>query len=685
MATKSEKEFLIRVRADIREAVRQLHNVSNETQRTGKAASQASRGVKGLGSTFDFLTRAAAAYLTLKTATYVIRQADAFNVLQQRIKTATKETGDYSQVSKELFDISQANGVALENTVSLFQNLARTAPELNATNDQVLTLTNLVQQLGVISGATQTQLAAGLLQFSQGLAGGIFRAEEFNSIVENLPEVASRIAKGMGTTVGQLRRAVINGKVLSKDVFDALLKQAGDINEEFQNIDTSVARQGTSLSNAFDRFLGKLDQAASGTGTLAKVMQLITKSLENWGDYIGESELEAATREKAKLVTKYNQLRTQIEGSFNRANAAMKLENNVRIQALLQQIDEVDAKIIRLNKAALKAQENADKAGQGNDNAAKPNPQQSEVDKVIDKLKQQQREMDLTKNEAALLDLNLLHASDSEIQFARSVVDAIDAHKKQQAVMEEGKKIYEETRTAQEKLAAQLAHLDELYANGAFGKPGTAKAVDTYARAVFDAQDAVEGLGKTGKNTFDELVAAARGWGQEFSDTIAKMVVDGKANFKDLADSIVKELIRILVYQQITKPVLGYFGVGVKHDGGVVGQGGGSSRQVSPLAFAGAQRFHTGGMVGLRPDEVPIIAQKGEVVIPKNQVGRGGGGGDINVRSEVINHGSPKQGTRTQARFDGKELVISTIIEDIDVGGAFSQALQDNFKVARRS
>ncbi len=34
--------------------------------------------------------------------------------------------------------------------------------------------------------------------------------------------------------------------------------------------------------------------------------------------------------------------------------------------------------------------------------------------------------------------------------------------------------------------------------------------------------------------------------------------------------------------------------------------------------FAAAARFHTGGIAGLRPDEVPIIAQKGEEVLTRD-------------------------------------------------------------------
>lgn len=64
------------------------------------------------------------------------------------------------------------------------------------------------------------------------------------------------------------------------------------------------------------------------------------------------------------------------------------------------------------------------------------------------------------------------------------------------------------------------------------------------------------------------------------------------------------------------------------HSGGIVGQSR-PTKSVNPAVFAGAPRYHSGGMAGLAPGEVPAILQRGEMVIPRNQVGRGGGGRSV--------------------------------------------------------
>lgn len=89
-------------------------------------------------------------------------------------------------------------------------------------------------------------------------------------------------------------------------------------------------------------------------------------------------------------------------------------------------------------------------------------------------------------------------------------------------------------------------------------------------------------------------------------------------------------------------------GVAAKHNGGMVGSKttGGQQRKnsVSPSLFVGAPRFHDGGLPGLKSDEVPIIAQKGEQILSKDDPnnimnqGSGSGSGSSNPQDiRVIN------------------------------------------------
>ncbi|MBF0187072.1 MAG: tape measure protein [Magnetococcales bacterium] len=343
-------------------------------KRIEHASRQASKELgsleRRLASGFRAMNEAAGSYLSLDLAGQLVMQADAYSVLQTRIRTATKETGDYAKVSRRLFEISNQTGTALESTVSVFQSLARSAPELKTSNDQMLVLTETVQKLGVIGGATTEGMKNGLLQFSQGLSAGIFRAEEFNSLLENIPEVAVRIAKGMGISVGQLRKMVLEGKVLSRDVFKALVKQAPEINREFANIPISIARASTSLDNSFSAFLGKLDKAVGLTGTLAKGMERAASLLDTVSSSgaagNGRAQFEALFKRRLAIA---EQLKRHQRGivQYSDRNIPFRLQKKLRQkrqaeqQRLQKAYDQLTAQLKKLQTENINRLEKAGK------------------------------------------------------------------------------------------------------------------------------------------------------------------------------------------------------------------------------------------------------------------------------------------------------------------------------------
>ena len=102
----------------------------------------------------------------------------------------------------------------------------------------------------------------------------------------------------------------------------------------------------------------------------------------------------------------------------------------------------------------------------------------------------------------------------------------------------------------------------------------------------------------------------------------------GKLNFRDLVTSLIADLAQLAARRFILGPIanalsgaLGGAGgifADILHAGGVVGAAG-PSRMVPAMAFADAPRMHSGGMAGLRHDEVPAILQRGERVLSRRE------------------------------------------------------------------
>ncbi len=140
-------------------------------------------------------------------------------------------------------------------------------------------------------------------------------------------------------------------------------------------------------------------------------------------------------------------------------------------------------------------------------------------------------------------------------------------------------------------------------------------------------------------------------------DGFVQALVDGQNAFSALKNAFLDfaanflRLIAQMILQQIAlniaKGILSAVGVAVpvptNHNGGIAGTNRSSTRMVDPGMFAAAARFHTGGIAGLRADEVPIIAQKGEEILTRGDprhranggLGGGGGGSPITVVNAI--------------------------------------------------
>ncbi|MAU59156.1 MAG: phage tail tape-measure protein [Parvibaculum sp.] len=155
---------------------------------------------------------------------------------------------------------------------------------------------------------------------------------------------------------------------------------------------------------------------------------------------------------------------------------------------------------------------------------------------------------------------------------------------------------------------------------------GWAAVREELSRYASEAMDWGKGLGSALSSAF-----------RSAEDAIASFVTGGKIDFKALADSILADITRIAVRSAILGPLAnalggggggllgGLFGgsgglfAGIFHQGGIAG-GPAQQRLVPALAFAGAPRFHDGGVAGLRADEVPAILQRGEMVLSRAQL-----------------------------------------------------------------
>lgn len=140
---------------------------------------------------------------------------------------------------------------------------------------------------------------------------------------------------------------------------------------------------------------------------------------------------------------------------------------------------------------------------------------------------------------------------DAELEEAGKVADkqSEDALKKKNELLESAKRLYEETRTPLENFNIEMARLDDLLAKGYISW-------DVYSRATLNALEDLDLFKEKGKDTFEELKDAINGWGNEFTNVLTEATMTGKLSFSDLANSVIRDLIRMQIQSAVTTPLV---------------------------------------------------------------------------------------------------------------------------------
>jgi len=255
--------------------------------------------------------------------------------------------------------------------------------------------------------------------------------------------------------------------------------------------------------------------------------------------------------------------------------------------------------------------------------------------------------------------------------------------------VEEQVRVFEQEQKLLAVRGSQVAALAEVAgaASGA-GAAGAAAGEEAAAGAAhavtgWDAVTAALGdYAASAQNISGEIGQVLVGAFKGAENAFRNFITTGKADFKSLVQSMVADLATLAFKKNILGPIARLLGLtsgpaeipdvgvaaSVHHAGGVVG-GYAPTRMVSIAAFANAPRMHSGGIAGLRPDEVPAILQKGERVTPR---GAGSGGNVVNININL-------------AGANGDRAIEETAIRAVKLGlGQYDRTLPQRVRAISR-
>lgn len=282
-----------------------INKTSGSLNRLGKDAGSAADSAEKLQTSLNKIAGAIAASIVVDWGRAFIVAADNMSQLNARIERLTGSAAAASQTMQSLMRISSSTGGSLQDTTKLWETLSTALRDTGATNGQIIQLTETLQKIGRIGGSSSEEMANALRQFGQSISSGTIRAEEFNSILEQMPELARQIAAGMGVSIGELRQLMLDGKLTAEDALNAIQKQTGSVNAEFEKLPRTLSQANTALTNSFLTMVDNVNQATGASNGMVLVIDSLAVAIGRLtGQAATASQQIADLRSEAEMYAK---------------------------------------------------------------------------------------------------------------------------------------------------------------------------------------------------------------------------------------------------------------------------------------------------------------------------------------------------------------------------------------------
>lgn len=277
---KKAEDALDSIDKSAQDSSKSLGKLDNSSRNAGKGMGSAAGSANTLKTSLTALAGAISVSLVMQWGSAFLEVADNMTQLQARIARLSTDAATAKQTFSDIAAISSRTGSSISDTTKLWETLTSSLKEAGATNAQVLNLTDTLQKIGRIGGSSTEEMANALRQFGQSIASGTIRAEEFNSILEQMPELARQIASGLGISMGELRQRMLEGKLTAQDALNAIQDRTSQINSEFSKLPRTMSQATNSLEVSFATLVAAINNATGASTTMVSIVDSLTSALD---------------------------------------------------------------------------------------------------------------------------------------------------------------------------------------------------------------------------------------------------------------------------------------------------------------------------------------------------------------------------------------------------------------------
>lgn len=273
-------EIVYQVQMDVQQLLTSQRQLEQRLNRMDSSFNRTSQSVNNTERSMLSLSKVAASLAGYLSASMVASYSEAWTELNNKLSNSVRASESLVDVTQRVFDISQATRSSLDATATLYARLERGTREYNTSAADLAKLTSIINQGFIVSGATAQEAENAIIQLSQGIASGVLRGEEFNSVAEQGSRLMVALADSMGVGIGQLRKMAAEGKLTTDVVVKGLLSQGDAIGKEFAKTTRTMSQAFQEAGNNLTKFLGENTTIKSTISAFSDAVITVSKNLD---------------------------------------------------------------------------------------------------------------------------------------------------------------------------------------------------------------------------------------------------------------------------------------------------------------------------------------------------------------------------------------------------------------------
>ena len=191
----------------------------------------------------------AAGYIGMKGVQKIVELSDEMAQIRARIDLMNDGFQTTGELMDSIYAAANRSRGGVQDMANLVAKLGNNARRAFNSSAEIVDFAEAIQKQFVVSGASATEASNAMIQLSQALASGVLRGDELRSVMEQAPGLIKLIAKESGIAEENIRDAASKGLITAEVVKNAVLNNAGEINEAFENIPMTWQGVATVLKN----------------------------------------------------------------------------------------------------------------------------------------------------------------------------------------------------------------------------------------------------------------------------------------------------------------------------------------------------------------------------------------------------------------------------------------------------